>query len=45
VDNIFVFVLLFASLGVPTALQRRVLHLGVLGALVLRGVFIAAGAP
>jgi tellurite resistance protein TerC len=43
VDNIFVFVLLFASLGVPTALQRRVLHLGVLGALVLRGVFIAAG--
>jgi tellurite resistance protein TerC len=43
VDNIFVFVLLFASLGVPAVLQRRVLYLGVLGALVLRGVFIAAG--
>jgi tellurite resistance protein TerC len=43
VDNIFVFVLLFASLGVPAALQRHVLYLGVLGALVLRGVFIAAG--
>jgi len=43
VDNIFVFVLLFASLGVPDALQRHVLYLGVLGALVLRGVFIAAG--
>ena len=43
VDNIFVFVMLFASLQVPTALQRRVLHLGVVGALVLRGGFIAAG--
>jgi tellurite resistance protein TerC len=43
VDNIFVFVLLFASLGVPAVLQRHVLFVGVLGALVLRGVFIAAG--
>ena len=43
VDNVFVFVMLFASLQVPTALQRRVLHLGVVGALVLRGGFIAAG--
>jgi TerC family integral membrane protein len=33
----------FASLQVPAALQRRVLHLGVVGALVLRGGFIAAG--
>ncbi len=43
VDNVFVFVVLFASLGVPAALQRRVLYLGVVGALVLRGGFIAAG--
>ena len=43
VDNVFVFVMLFASLAVPTALQRRVLRLGVVGALVLRGGFIAAG--
>src|SRR5436305_4153864 len=43
VDNIFVFVLLFVSLQVPAALQRRVLFLGVVGALVLRGAFIAAG--
>jgi tellurite resistance protein TerC len=43
VDNIFVFVLLFASLAVPAQLQRRVLYFGVLGALVLRGGFIAAG--
>jgi len=43
VDNVFVFVLLFVSLRVPAALQRRILFLGVVGALVLRGVFIAAG--
>jgi tellurite resistance protein TerC len=43
VDNIFVFVLLFTSLAVPLAQQRRVLYLGVAGALVLRGAFIAAG--
>jgi len=43
VDNIFVFVLLFASLAVPAGQQRRVLYLGVVGALVLRGGFIAAG--
>jgi len=43
VDNIFVFVLLFASLAVPAAQQRRVLYFGVVGALVLRGGFIAAG--
>jgi tellurite resistance protein TerC len=43
VDNVFVFVLLFASLAVPAALQRRVLYFGVAGALVLRGGFIAGG--
>jgi tellurite resistance protein TerC len=43
VDNIFVFVLLFVSMQVPAALQRRILFLGVVGALVLRGAFIAAG--
>jgi tellurite resistance protein TerC len=43
VDNIFVFVLLFSSLAVPAAAQRRVLYFGVVGALVLRGGFIAAG--
>ena len=42
VDNIFVFMLLSGSLAVPAALQRRVLYLGVLGVLVLRGGFIAA---
>jgi tellurite resistance protein TerC len=43
VDNVFVFVLLFGALVVPLPLQRRVLHFGVLGALVLRAGFIAAG--
>jgi tellurite resistance protein TerC len=43
VDNVFVFMLLFVSMRVPAELQRRILFLGVVGALVLRGVFIAAG--
>lgn len=43
VDNLVVFVTLFAALEVPAALQRRVLRFGVAGALVLRGGFIAAG--
>jgi tellurite resistance protein TerC len=44
VDNIFVFVLVFASLGVPAAYQRGVLFWGVLGALALRGALIGVGA-
>ena len=43
VDNVFVFVLLFVSMRIPAELQKRILFLGVVGALVLRGVFIAAG--
>ena len=43
VDNILVFVVLFASLSVPEAFQRRVLQFGLIGAVVLRGAFIAAG--
>jgi tellurite resistance protein TerC len=44
VDNVFVFALLLASFGVPAALQHRVLFWGVVGAIVLRGAFIVAGA-
>jgi tellurite resistance protein TerC len=44
VDNIFVFALLFQAFAVPAAHQHRVLFAGVLGALALRGCFIAAGA-
>jgi tellurite resistance protein TerC len=44
VDNLFVFMLLLAGFAVPLALAQRVLLYGILGALVLRAVFIAAGA-
>lgn len=44
VDNIFVFLLIFSYFSVPLAYQRRVLLWGILGALVMRGIFIAVGA-
>ena len=44
VDNIFVFYAIFAYFAVPAAYQHRVLFWGVLGALVMRAVFIFAGA-
>lgn len=43
VDNVFVFVLVFAYFGVPAQHQHRVLFYGILGALLFRAVFIAAG--
>ena len=43
-DNIFVFVLIFSYFVVPPDLQHRVLFWGILGALVFRAAFIAAGA-
>ncbi|MET8678077.1 TerC family protein [Streptomyces sp. NPDC004647] len=44
VDNLFVFVLIMAKFAVPPIYQQRVLMVGVLIALVLRTVFIVAGA-
>ena len=44
VDNLFVFMLILASFAVPKELQQRVLLIGIVGALVLRGAFIAVGA-
>lgn len=43
VDNIFVFVVIFAHFQVPKEYQHRVLFWGVLGALAMRGVMIFAG--
>ena len=43
-DNVFVFTLIFAALAVPREEQPRVLLWGILIALVLRGIFIFAGA-
>jgi tellurite resistance protein TerC len=44
VDNLFVFVLIMTKFSVPAVYQQRVLLIGVLIALMLRAVFIAAGA-
>jgi tellurite resistance protein TerC len=44
VDNLFVFVLIMASFGVPRELQQKVLLFGITFALVLRTVFILIGA-
>src|ERR1700735_3385042 len=43
VDNIFVFLLIFQAFHVPAQSQHKVLFLGVLGALVMRAVFVLAG--
>jgi tellurite resistance protein TerC len=43
VDNVFVWAIIFAFFAVPREYQHRVLFYGVVGALVFRGVFIAAG--
>ena len=44
VDNIFVFLMIFTYFAVPAEFQKRVLMIGILGALVLRAVMILAGA-
>ncbi len=44
VDNVFVFVLIFGFFRVPLRYQHRVLFWGILGALLMRGVMIVAGA-
>ncbi|SEF20098.1 tellurite resistance protein TerC [Amycolatopsis pretoriensis] len=43
VDNVFVFAIIFGYFAVPREHQHRILFYGVLGALVFRAVFIAAG--
>jgi tellurite resistance protein TerC len=44
IDNVFVWLMLFAFFGIPLELQKRVLVFGVLGAIVMRTVMIFAGA-
>jgi tellurite resistance protein TerC len=43
VDNLFVFLVLFQNFGLTVGQQHRALSYGVVGAIVLRGVFIVAG--
>ena len=44
VDNLFVFMAIFSSFAVKDAYQHRVLYYGIIGALILRLIFVAAGA-
>ena len=44
VDNLFVFILIFRTFGVPAMYQRPVLLWGILGAMIMRAVFILIGA-
>ena len=44
VDNIFVFVMVFAYFGIPGKYQHRVLFYGILGAIIFRAIFVAMGA-
>lgn len=44
VDNLFVFILIFSYFGVPAEAQPKILKWGILGAIVMRFIFIALGA-
>lgn len=44
IDNLFVFILIFAYFGIPDEYQHKALYYGVIGALVFRAIFIFAGA-
>ena len=44
IDNVFVWLMIFAAFTIPPALQRKILLYGVLGAIVLRTLFIFIGA-
>ena len=44
IDNLFVFLIIMSGFAVPKAYQQKVLMIGIIIALVLRGIFIAVGA-
>lgn len=44
IDNVFVWLMIFSAFAIPPALQRKILLYGVLGAILLRSVFILIGA-
>ena len=43
VDNIFIFLIIFSFFAVPPEYRHRVLFLGIVGAIVMRGIFIVGG--
>ena len=44
IDNLFIFVIVMATFDVPRAFQRKALFVGIVIALIFRGIFIALGA-
>lgn len=42
-DNLFLFILIFSSFGIPPQYQRRVLNYGIIGAVILRLIFVVLG--
>jgi tellurite resistance protein TerC len=44
VDNLFLFLVIFRTFGIEECVQHRLLHCGILGALIMRGAMIATGA-
>ena len=42
-DNLFVFIMVFSSFSIPPAYQRRVLNYGIIGAMILRFLFVLLG--
>ncbi|TCL62177.1 tellurite resistance protein TerC [Hydrogenispora ethanolica] len=44
IDNLFLFLMIFSSFGIPVHYQRRVLNYGIIGAIILRLLFILLGA-
>jgi len=45
IDNLFIFLLIFRYFQVPSIDQHKVLFWGILGAVIMRGIFIVAGVP
>lgn len=43
IDNMMVFVAIFSSFGIKGILQHRILYYGIVGALLFRAIFVAAG--
>ncbi|OHD64289.1 MAG: tellurium resistance protein TerC [Spirochaetes bacterium RBG_13_51_14] len=43
VDNIFVFIIIFSYFGIPLRYQHKILFWGILGAIIMRAVFIFSG--
>lgn len=44
VDNLFVFLMIFTAFSIPAVYQHRILFWGIIGAIIMRGIFIGLGA-